>query len=72
MGFHTIKNRLPVILTQTIDILVRSKEEIGEKYGEVQTCNIYLSIIICLGYSIFLGSTRRIKNCHWRNIQTEV
>lgn len=34
MGFHTLKNRLPVILTQTIDILVRSKEEIGEKYGQ--------------------------------------
>ena len=26
---------MPIILTQTIDILVRNKEQIGKDYGEV-------------------------------------
>uniref|UniRef100_A0A1Y1NDN9 Sugar phosphate phosphatase n=2 Tax=Photinus pyralis TaxID=7054 RepID=A0A1Y1NDN9_PHOPY len=33
-AYFTIKERLPRILTQSIDILVRNKEEIGKEYGE--------------------------------------
>lgn len=33
-AYFTIKERLPRIITQSIDILVRNKDDIGEEYGE--------------------------------------
>lgn len=34
-AYITLKDRLPVILTKIIDTLSRNKEDIAEKYGEV-------------------------------------
>ncbi|KAF2900418.1 hypothetical protein ILUMI_05766 [Ignelater luminosus] len=33
-AYYTVKDRLPRILTQTIDILVRHKDNIGDEYGK--------------------------------------
>ncbi|XP_050294250.1 damage-control phosphatase ARMT1-like isoform X2 [Anthonomus grandis grandis] len=33
-AYHTVKNRMPVILTQVIDSLVRNKEGISNEFGE--------------------------------------
>lgn len=38
-AFHTVKTRLPIILTNIIDNLVRNKSQIVEKYGEVSWLN---------------------------------
>lgn len=37
-----MKERLPRILTQSIDILVRHKDDIGNEYGKVSLVNIAL------------------------------
>ncbi|XP_030752701.1 damage-control phosphatase ARMT1-like isoform X1 [Sitophilus oryzae] len=34
-AFYTVKSRLPIILTQLIDTLVRNKEQIAAIYGEI-------------------------------------
>lgn len=42
-AYYTVKVRMPVILTQTIDSLVRSKEEIGKVYGPVSIVSYLLN-----------------------------
>lgn len=43
-AFITIKDRLPVILTQIIDTLSREKENIGQQYGTVSNYNEVLTL----------------------------
>lgn len=40
-AYYTVKVRMPVILTQIIDSLVRNKEEIVNKYGPVSIICLY-------------------------------
>lgn len=40
-AYYTIRERLPVILTQVIDQLSRDKDEIAAKYDDAEVC-IYL------------------------------
>lgn len=42
-AFHTVKERMPVIITKLIDSLVREKENLAKQYGEVY---IFLLILI--------------------------
>lgn len=44
-AFYTVKSRLPIILTNIIDNLVRNKSQIIEKFGEVSSHFLLLSSI---------------------------
>lgn len=43
-AFYTVKERMPVIVTNLIDTLVRTKEHIAQEYGEVRICHIVTNL----------------------------
>lgn len=59
-AYYTVKVRMPVILTQTLDRLVREKNEIGKEYGEVNVGR-NLKGQNEIFFSLYVGGTRGIE-----------
>lgn len=43
LAYHVLRDRLPVTLTQIIDNLLKDKDEIARRFGEVNN-NFFISI----------------------------
>lgn len=63
---------MPVILTQTIDGLVRAKESISKSYGEVYIFELGKKHDFFLNYFIIIEGRRRFKSSHWRIVKAQV
>lgn len=57
-AYYTLRERLPVILTQVVDNLSRDKDEIAEKFGDVSQKSIIKSIYLLYALVFFAGCSR--------------
>lgn len=69
-AYYTVKVRMPVILTQTLDRLVREKNDIGRCFGPVTVGNMFKARRFQT--VLIAGSARGIEGYYWGNFKIEI